>query len=956
MTALHQIGAVGFANIKKLYEEDLARIEELKRQLAEEKRCEQQRKAQARRLKQEEERQKAEAEKEQLRQEFERVKNEYASLLADTKSGTASGGMKELEASLRTREERLVHREEELKGVISQLRVDVQSQQKVFSETAWECGLRLFTSRYYFTGFISTLLLTNFRSLGHLVSQEYDENLGQRDATVFQISQRAARGGENARKAIESLQGKFEEQDEALSNTRESMGRLAVRLDAQAAILDMTYQQHHIVLTNFNQLLREQTLHAEAECTDRDRQIRELEVKYKALVASSAQELREHKQVVEELGRKVGDLQQQQIQQQQAEDRLKADHDKSVLQLKSVVQQLETEVSDLTRRLDTQKNIFDSAKSEHVSAVEQLQQLLVSKDTATLTQRTDHERKVKELDAQLKSAKQELQDRGLEQEETMAQLRQQLRSKEMALQNAHSERESLVTELSNKVDRGEAEAAAQMRVQMRTQELQLEDANSEVVRLSASLANQNKLVEINKEEKDAVIAELQRMLAAKDDVGLTRHTEHEKIRTELESRVRQVRTEMDERATEYEDKISNLRQELRQKDRRLQTELAEQEAQITDAESRVRKLQSELEARGFDIKAKQMQLETKDGEVLKLQGRLCNQETAANEAQVEAEKSIAELQRYLQEHRVTTDSRATTEAAQRAELDRQIKALETQLQAEAKAAVRAKEDHSKELSVLLRAHEEEMTSLERTLSERSDLVAQLKDSRNAAEEQSHRLQEELNLLAAKYKETQDLLHVASKDLEQRVEADRAAREDANKAQERLLQDMNAKLNAQSEKVRAQFAKLGKAIRAMSSGKPGSAAPGEGTHVDLKKYMHIILSEEGVPPSITLGRFQCKGELHRAQGKAWQKRWGVLDLQAKHFAWFVDHREMRISMKGSIPLYEITEAKIPPGTTTDFLICTAKRDFHVRAPTAEAQECWVGILIRGRGGGCSLNGG
>ena len=48
----------------------------------------------------------------------------------------------------------------------------------------------------------------------------------------------------------------------------------------------------------------------------------------------------------------------------------------------------------------------------------------------------------------------------------------------------------MISELSNKVDRGEAEAAAQMRVQMRATELQLEEAQGEVARLSASLAHQ----------------------------------------------------------------------------------------------------------------------------------------------------------------------------------------------------------------------------------------------------------------------------------------------------------------------------------------------------------------------------------------------------------------------------------------------------------------------------------
>ncbi len=81
-----------------------------------------------------------------------------------------------------------------------------------------------------------------------------------------------------------------------------------------------------------------------------------------------------------------------------------------------------------------------------------------------------------------------------------------------------------------------------------------------------------------------------------------------------------------------------------------------------------------------------------------------------------------------------------------------------------------------------------------------------------------------------------------------------------------------------------------------------------------------------------------------QGNAFQERWFCLDLQAKHFAWFVDHRELRIGMKGSLPLAEITMAKIPPGTSTyDILVCTAKRNYHLRALDATSQDCWVAVI-------------
>ncbi len=184
------------------------------------------------------------------------------------------------------------------------------------------------------------------------------------------------------------------------------------------------------------------------------------------------------------------------------------------------------------------------------------------------------------------------------------------------------------------------------------------------------------------------------------------------------------------------------------------------------------------------------------------------------------------------------------------------------------------------------------------------------------------LQEQIEQAGKKAKEMQEQFSTVSRDLQARIDAERMALEESTKAKERLLEDMNSKLSAQSEKVRMQFAKLSKAIHAMAKGRPGSVTPGEGAHVDLKKYkeknkifslfyfilgwgdrrtikeaddgcsrflifnprlfllsflvsryMQIILDEEGIPPTVTLTRYQCKGRLCRAQVRSWVGRVG-----------------------------------------------------------------------------------
>jgi hypothetical protein len=70
----------------------------------------------------------------------------------------------------------------------------------------------------------------------------------------------------------------------------------------------------------------------------------------------------------------------------------------------------------------------------------------------------------------------------------------------------------------------------------------------------------------------------------------------------------------------------------------------------------------------------------------------------------------------------------------------------------------------------------------------------------------------------------------------------------------------------------------------------------------------------------------------------------LDLQAKQCMWFSDQRETRASLKGSFPLSEIIITKVPPNSRHfDFLVCTSKRNYHMRTTSADVQEFWVSLI-------------
>jgi hypothetical protein len=142
----------------------------------------------------------------------------------------------------------------------------------------------------FFLFFAFSLFVGQLRVDMDSKQKEFEETMEQRDATISQISLRAGRGGENARKAIEDLQTKLEQQDMTIADSRAEMHRLNIQLEAQAAVLNMTHQQHQVVLANFNQLLRDKTAVIELERSTRDRTIRELEAKIKSLTVSSQQE------------------------------------------------------------------------------------------------------------------------------------------------------------------------------------------------------------------------------------------------------------------------------------------------------------------------------------------------------------------------------------------------------------------------------------------------------------------------------------------------------------------------------------------------------------------------------------------------------------------------------------------------------------------------------------------
>lgn len=74
---------------------------------------------------------------------------------------------------------------------------------------------------------------------------------------------------------------------------------------------------------------------------------------------------------------------------------------------------------------------------------------------------------------------------------------------------------------------------------------------------------------------------------------------------------------------------------------------------------------------------------------------------------------------------------------------------------------------------------------------------------------------------------------------------------------------------------------------------------------------------------------------------------MFDLETKTLAWYVDNREMRVSVKGTIPLQDVTKIILPPSPepagSHSFLVATARRSYHLRATTPATKRAWIQVI-------------
>lgn len=75
---------------------------------------------------------------------------------------------------------------------------------------------------------------------------------------------------------------------------------------------------------------------------------------------------------------------------------------------------------------------------------------------------------------------------------------------------------------------------------------------------------------------------------------------------------------------------------------------------------------------------------------------------------------------------------------------------------------------------------------------------------------------------------------------------------------------------------------------------------------------------------------------------------MFDLQKGTLAWYQDNRELRIHLKGTLPIVEMQRVQQPkttngPTDSNSFHILTTKRPYHVRGFNDDCTLAWMNIL-------------
>jgi len=592
--------------------------------------------------------------------------------------------------------------------------------------------------------------------------------------------------------------------------------------------------------------------------------------------------------------------------------------------LKERNQEVESELANMRLELEDSQAVQMALQQDLDGKVLTLQRDAQENELHMADQSAKLNRVTQEFQAKLSQQSAELEATNTDHRETVQKLKSELRQKDSAIDMLQAEKETIVSELSTKVDAGEAEAAVELRANLRAEEVRSEGIALERDQLRQQLAEQEALYAEAKNEFLAMTGDLKRIIAQKDTTYGMLLAEKDEEQAAVVAQLEKARARMNEKETDNAAALSQVETELHNKARKLSSELdtqVEQNARLAAEAGELREQATRQTATILELKA---ELERTEAGAARASAQIQSQGVLTNTRMDESERTIAAL-------RQETADKSAALAQLRDDYDDTVQATDDRIAALENAQLELQTRHEKELDQAISQLETQLQDAETRVLEQEQMIGALKaslasdtgyaDSRGEIDRMNTMHAAETARLNAEIAQLHSTLEVAMAKL-------KVAEENSGAFPE-LVE------NPERDLLRRQLDTLAKPIRAMGRQSPGpSTRRNDGADVDLLAYIETAVD---TPQDVLLTRFNCKGFLSRLAGKHWQDRWMVFDLKQKTIAWYTDEREMKISVKGTINMIDIVMVESRDGF--EFELVSKKRSIFLRAPTPEAKICW-----------------
>ena len=456
------------------------------------------------------------------------------------------------------------------------------------------------------------------------------------------------------------------------------------KLDKQTALLETARREHTKAITQARSLMGEKERLERMQTQDHsdtldglERTIQTLEAALEKERAENAQRLANEAALRNENARLKQDLELQTARAGKSSDKV-TQLTAQVMEGEAVLQRLESERDLAEEKLEKLQGMLDASKREHDSIVERLHQLLKDRETRSVVDCENYNRRLAELQAQLRGLNEEIDAREHE-----------LAEKTDALDLMGREREQLTRHVQDESARVQQLAESYATAQDRNRELeqQLASRDSELITLRSKLELQQAVQDALRNDGESTIKDLQARLDAATRSGKDDETKQRDLSMSMEVQLRMERATREAQAQEFAQGMSATQAELLERTReceQLKERLAGTERDFQRANAALADIMSSRQH--------------KDDELQRAKSELGEAHSLLQNARGDYTARIRDLENMLGE-------KAKTLAELRADYGAEMQ----QLRAGWEDAVRA----AKEKDVALQALEERVRALQR---------------------------------------------------------------------------------------------------------------------------------------------------------------------------------------------------------------------------------------------------